>query len=53
MGRYVPRSELDWWMSRAFAAAGDRDSAATYARFVKKAWKGVDRQSTVAAVRIP
>jgi tetratricopeptide (TPR) repeat protein len=53
MGRYVPRSELDWWMSRAFAAAGDRDSAATYARFVKKAWNGVDRHSTIAAVRIP
>jgi len=30
MGRYVPRSELDSWMARAFARAGQPDSARVY-----------------------
>ena len=30
MGRYVPRSELDSWMARAFARAGQTDSARVY-----------------------
>jgi tetratricopeptide (TPR) repeat protein len=30
MGRYVPRSELDAWMARAFARAGQTDSARVY-----------------------
>lgn len=42
MGRYVPRSELDWWMARAFAAAGVRDSARMYGEFVRSAWKDAD-----------
>ena len=42
MGRYVPRSEIDWWMARAFTQAGERDSAAAYAAFVRSAWEHAD-----------
>ena len=46
MGRYVPRSELDWWTARAFSAAGQADSARVYADLVRSAWRNAD-----AAVR--
>jgi DNA-binding SARP family transcriptional activator/TolB-like protein len=42
MGRYVPRSELDWWMSRAFSAAEQPDSARVYAAYVRSAWRHAD-----------
>ncbi len=42
MGRYEPRSELDLLMSLAFAAAGQRDSSDTYARYVRTAWRRAD-----------
>ena len=42
MARYVPRSELDWWMARTFAAAGRADSAAVYSRYVRAAWQRAD-----------
>jgi DNA-binding SARP family transcriptional activator/tetratricopeptide (TPR) repeat protein len=42
MARYVPRTELDWWMSRAFAAAHQPDSAAVYAAYVREAWRTAD-----------
>ncbi len=42
MGRYVPRSELDLWMWRAFRAAGRADSAAVYEGYVRHAWSGAD-----------
>lgn len=42
MGRYAPRSEIDYWMSRAFAAAGARDSAQVYADYVRRAWTNAD-----------
>lgn len=42
MARYVPRSELDWYSARAFAELGQRDSAAVYAQFVRRAWKNAD-----------
>jgi hypothetical protein len=38
MARYAPRSELDFWMSRAFAADGQRDSARVYAAHARRAW---------------
>lgn len=44
MGRYVPRSELDWWMARAFAAAGEADSARVYASYVRSAWQNADAE---------
>lgn len=42
MARYVPRTEIDWWMSRAFAAAHEPDSAAVYASYVREAWRHAD-----------
>ncbi len=42
MGRYVPRSELDYWMWQSFRAAGETDSAARYRGFVARAWSGAD-----------
>lgn len=42
MGRYVPISELDWRMARAFAQAGERDSAGVYAAYVRTAWGDAD-----------
>ncbi len=42
MGRYATRSELDLLMARAFAAAGEPDSAATYAGYVRAAWAHAD-----------
>ena len=42
MGRYVPISELDYWMSVAFAQAGEADSARIYAARVQQAWRNAD-----------
>lgn len=42
MGRYVLRSELDLYMSLAFRAAGERDSSAVYAGYVRSAWAHAD-----------
>jgi hypothetical protein len=42
MGRYQPRSEIDYWMSIAFARAGVADSARTYAGYVRQAWRTAD-----------
>jgi predicted Zn-dependent protease len=42
MGRYVPISELDYWMSVAFAQAGEADSARIYAARVRQAWQHAD-----------
>jgi len=42
VGRYVPRSELDFQMARAFAAAGAVDSARVYARYAADAWRAAD-----------
>ena len=38
MGRYVPRSELDYWMAQGFQQAGRPDSAFVYAALVRRAW---------------
>lgn len=42
MGRYVPRTELEYWLARAFAAAGHADSAHVYAARVRSAWVDAD-----------
>lgn len=42
MGRYEPRSEIDYWMSVAFARADAADSARTYAGYVRRAWRNAD-----------
>ena len=42
MGRYVSVSELDFWMARIFAQAGERDSARVYAESARRAWRDSD-----------
>ena len=42
MGRYVPISELDFWMARAFSEAGEADSARVYRAFFDRAWANAD-----------
>jgi DNA-binding SARP family transcriptional activator/tetratricopeptide (TPR) repeat protein/TolB-like protein len=42
MGRYALRSELDLYMSLAFRAAGEPDSSAAYAGYVRRAWRHAD-----------
>jgi len=55
MGLYVPRSELDFEMAGAFAAADMLDSARVYRDRVDTAWRGGDRRTrqrlaTLAAI---
>ena len=45
MGRYVPISELDYRMAQAFVQAGERDSARTYAAYVRTAWRDATPRS--------
>ena len=42
MGRYVPISELDFWMSTTFDAAGEADSARVYRDRFERAWRNAD-----------
>lgn len=42
MGRYVPISELDYWMAMAFARAGQADSARVYQAYHARAWADAD-----------
>lgn len=41
-GRYVPRSELDFLMAKAFVLAGALDSARVYGRHAADAWQAAD-----------
>ena len=45
MGRYLPRSELDFLMATAFRQAGQADSAAVYAGYVRAAWAEADPET--------
>ena len=42
MGRYQPRSELDYLMSVAFRRLGQADSARVYAEYTRRAWAEAD-----------
>ena len=42
MGRYVPRSDLDFLMAVAFDRLGEGDSSAVYAGYVRRAWSEAD-----------
>jgi DNA-binding SARP family transcriptional activator/tetratricopeptide (TPR) repeat protein/TolB-like protein len=46
MGRYEPRSELDYLMSAAFSASGNLDSAAVYRRYANAALANADPELT-------
>ena len=45
MGRYVPISELDYWMAQAFAQAGNADSARVYRAYVDAALKNAEPET--------
>jgi tetratricopeptide (TPR) repeat protein len=42
MGRYEPRSELDYLMALSFQKAGMPDSARVYGDYVRQAWRNAD-----------
>lgn len=42
MGRYLPRTEIDFWMAVAFQRAGQADSASVYANYARRAWANAD-----------
>lgn len=53
MGRYVPHTEMDFWLARAFARAGERDSARVYANWVRKAWDHADPEVKARLAQLP
>jgi len=53
MGRYVPMSELDYWMARTFAQAGAQDSARVYAAYVRSAWRDADPEIRRLLAQLP
>jgi DNA-binding SARP family transcriptional activator/TolB-like protein len=53
MGRYVPVSELDYWMARTFAQAGAQDSARVYAAYVRRAWRDADPEIRRLLAQLP
>ena len=53
MGRYAPVSEIDFWMSRMFAEAGEADSARVYAGHVREAWTDPDPEVRRLLGRLP
>jgi tetratricopeptide (TPR) repeat protein len=42
MARYEPRSEMDYYMALAFRQLGQRDSAAVYEQYARRAWSNAD-----------
>jgi tetratricopeptide (TPR) repeat protein len=53
MGRYAPRSEMDFEMARAFAHAGQADSARVYASYVRAAWVHADPEFQRRLAELP
>jgi hypothetical protein len=53
MGRYVPISELDFRMARAFQQDGQSDSARVYAGYVRRAWRDADPEYRVRLAALP
>ena len=53
MGRYAPRSEIDFQMALAFRAAGQADSAKTYTSYVRAAWVRADPEFRQRMVLLP
>jgi hypothetical protein len=53
MGRYVPHTEIDFWMARAFALAGQTDSARVYSAWVRRAWKDADPDVRTRLTQLP
>jgi hypothetical protein len=53
MGRYAPRSDLDFEMPRAFRALGQPDSSRGYAGFVRLAWAHADPETARRLALLP
>lgn len=53
MGRYVPRSELDFNMAHTFAVAGETDSARVYATYATNAWRNADARVRRRLTELP
>ena len=53
MGRYVPISQIDFHMARAFAQAGEADSARVYAGYVRTAWRDADPEIRRQLAQLP
>jgi DNA-binding SARP family transcriptional activator/TolB-like protein/tetratricopeptide (TPR) repeat protein len=53
MGRYEPRSALDFLMARAFQEAGIADSASVYAGYVRTAWRDADPETKRSLAQLP
>ncbi|HEU4989320.1 MAG TPA: hypothetical protein VFT41_06040 [Gemmatimonadaceae bacterium] len=53
MGRYVPRSEIEYDLARAFARAGEGDSARVYAQWVRTAWRDADPEVRAKLKNLP
>jgi tetratricopeptide (TPR) repeat protein len=53
MGRYLPRSEVDYLMALAFRQAGQADSAAIYADYVTRAWRDADPEVKRLLIDLP
>jgi DNA-binding SARP family transcriptional activator/tetratricopeptide (TPR) repeat protein len=53
MARYVPISELDYWMAGTFAQMGQADSARVYAGYVQSAWRGADPEVRLRLAGLP
>ena len=52
MGRYLPRTEIDFWMAVAFRRAGQMDSASVYSAYVRRAWATADPEARPILTRI-
>ena len=52
MGRYLPRTEVDFWMAIAFRGAGQPDSASVYANHARRAWANADPEVRAMLDRI-
>ena len=53
MGRYAPRSEIDYQLAVAFAKRGMPDSARVYAAFVRSAWAHADPEIRKRLMALP
>lgn len=53
MGRYAPRSDLDFEMTRAFRALAQPDSARVYAGYVRLAWVHADPETARRLASLP
>jgi DNA-binding SARP family transcriptional activator/tetratricopeptide (TPR) repeat protein len=53
MGRYVPISQLDYHMARAFVQAGEPDSARIYSSYVRAAWRDADPEIRRQLAQLP